>query len=99
MAMFGRLVKLARSAQGRRLLNQAQKAARDPRNRERLQGARDRLRSGKIAPASDPRTGDARQNESAATGGGDAPGGGAGGRAGAQADKDADRASGGDVGR
>ena len=36
MAAIGRLIKLARSPQGRRLISEAQKAARDPKNRERL---------------------------------------------------------------
>ena len=36
MAAIGRLIKLAQSPQGRRLISEAQKAARDPKNRERL---------------------------------------------------------------
>ncbi len=51
MAMLGKLISLAKSPQGRRLLNQAQKAARDPQNRERLQQVRNRLRQGKTTPA------------------------------------------------
>ena len=43
MAFFGRLATFAKSPQGRRLINQAQKAARDPRNRERLEQVRARL--------------------------------------------------------
>jgi hypothetical protein len=41
--MFGRLIKLAGSPQGRRLLSQAQRAARDPKNRERVNQLRTRL--------------------------------------------------------
>ncbi len=51
MAMLGRLIGLAKSPQGRKLLNQAQKAARDPQNRERLQEVRSRFGKGKTAPA------------------------------------------------
>ncbi len=51
MAMFGRLVALAKSPRGRRLLSQAQKAARDPQNRERIEEVRARFRNGKAAPA------------------------------------------------
>ncbi len=51
MAMLGRLIGLAKSPQGRKLLNQAQKAARDPQNRERLQEVRSRFGMGKTAPA------------------------------------------------
>ena len=36
MAAIGRLIKLAQSPQGRKLFSEAQKAARDPKNRERL---------------------------------------------------------------
>ena len=43
MALFGRLVTLAKSPQGRKLLVQAQKAARDPQNRERLEKVRNRI--------------------------------------------------------
>jgi hypothetical protein len=43
MAMFGKLIRLARSPQGRRLINEAQKAARDPKNRERLAQVRQQL--------------------------------------------------------
>lgn len=45
MAFLGRLVTLAKSPQGRRLLAQAGKAARDPENRERLEKMRSRLQS------------------------------------------------------
>jgi len=51
MAMLGRLIGLAKSPQGRKLLNQAQKVARDPQNRERLQEVRSRFGKGKTAPA------------------------------------------------
>jgi len=51
MAMFGRLISLAKSPQGRKLLNQAQKAARDPQNRERLQEVGRRFRDGKTRPS------------------------------------------------
>lgn len=41
--MIGKLIKLANSQQGRRLLSEAQRLARDPKNRERLLQARARL--------------------------------------------------------
>jgi hypothetical protein len=47
MAMIGRLIRLARSPQGRRLISEAQKVARDPKNRERLIKARERLAKGR----------------------------------------------------
>ena len=65
MAMLGRLIGLAKSPQGRRLLNQAQRAARDPQNRERLQEVRSRLRKGKTAPAQDSQAADTRRIENA----------------------------------
>lgn len=43
MAAFGRLLQFARSPQGRKLIGEAQKAARDPRNRERLAKVRTRM--------------------------------------------------------
>ena len=43
-SLFGRLIRLARSPQGRRLLAEAQKAARDPKNRKRLNRLRARTR-------------------------------------------------------
>lgn len=43
MAMIGKLFRLARSPQGRRLISEAQKVARNPQNRERLVQARTRL--------------------------------------------------------
>jgi len=45
MALFGKLVSLATSPRGRRLLIQAQKASRDPQNRERLEKVRNRIQS------------------------------------------------------
>jgi len=54
MALLGRLVTLAKSPQGRRLLAQAQKAARDPQNRERLQQVRSRIQNRGDASAKDP---------------------------------------------
>ncbi len=54
MALFGRLVTLAKSPQGRRLLIQAQKAARDPQNRERLEKVRSRIRNRGDAAAKQP---------------------------------------------
>lgn len=54
MALFGKLVTLAKSPQGRRLLVQAQKAARDPQNRERLDKVRSRIQNRGAAPAKDP---------------------------------------------
>lgn len=50
-SIVGRLVKLASSPQGRKLLGQAQRAASDPKNRERIQQLRARLdRSGSGRP-------------------------------------------------
>lgn len=43
MALIGHLIKIARSPQGRRLIVEAQKAARDPKNRERIERVRDQL--------------------------------------------------------
>ncbi len=54
MALFGRLVTLAKSPQGRRLLVQAQKAARDPQNRERLEKVRSRIQNRGDAPPKAP---------------------------------------------
>ena len=54
MALFGRLVTLAKSPQGRKLLIQAQKAARDPQNRERLEKVRSRIRNRGDAAAKQP---------------------------------------------
>jgi len=45
MALFGRLVLLAKSPQGRRLLAKAGKAARDPQNRERLEKVRSKIQN------------------------------------------------------
>ncbi|MCA1703544.1 MAG: hypothetical protein LC808_09910, partial [Actinobacteria bacterium] len=73
MAMFGKLIGLAKSPQGRRLLSQAQKAARDPQNRERLREVRSRFGKGKITPAPDLPAADARKGESAAAGGAESP--------------------------
>lgn len=43
MPMLGRLMRLANSPQGRKLLSQAQKAAGDPKNRERIEQLRARI--------------------------------------------------------
>ncbi len=43
-SIVGSLIRLARSSQGRKLLGEAQKAARDPKNRERLEQLRARTR-------------------------------------------------------
>jgi hypothetical protein len=43
VAMIGRLIRFARTPQGRRLISAAQKAAQDPKNRERLLQAKARL--------------------------------------------------------
>ncbi|MBA2297223.1 MAG: hypothetical protein H0W14_04235 [Actinobacteria bacterium] len=66
MAMLGRLIGLAKSPQGRKLLNQAQKAARDPQNRERLQEVRNRFRDGKTSSGREGRAGTAREDPQAA---------------------------------
>ncbi len=53
MALFGRLILLAKSPQGRRLLAKAGKAARDPQNRERLEKVRSRIQNrGDASPKS-----------------------------------------------
>jgi len=53
MALFGKLAMLAKSPQGRRLLAQAGKAARDPQNRERLEKVRSRIQNrGDASPKS-----------------------------------------------
>jgi hypothetical protein len=43
MPMIGRLARLARSPQGRKLLSEAQKLAKDPKNRERLENLRGKV--------------------------------------------------------
>jgi hypothetical protein len=45
MALLGKLVTLAKSPQGRKLLVQAQKIARDPQNRERLEKVRSKVQT------------------------------------------------------
>jgi len=45
MALLGKLAMLAKSPQGRRLLAQAGKAARDSQNRERLEKVRSRIQN------------------------------------------------------
>ena len=51
MGLFGRLTTLAKSQQGRKVIAQAQKAARDPQNRERLDKVRSRIQNrGGAAP-------------------------------------------------
>jgi len=53
MALIGKLAMLAKSPQGRRLLAQAGKAARDPQNRERLEKVRSRIQNrGNASPKS-----------------------------------------------
>lgn len=42
-SMFGRLIRLARTPQGRKLLGEAQKVARNPDNRRRLETLRARV--------------------------------------------------------
>ncbi len=69
MAMLGRLIGLAKSPQGRRLLNQAQKAARDPQNRERLQEVRNRFRDGKAGSSQAGRAPATREDQPPAPGG------------------------------
>ena len=64
MALFRKLVTFAKSPQGRRALAQAQKAARDPQNRERL--ARVRTRIQKRRAGADP-----ARSEPGASGSGD----------------------------
>ena len=68
MAMLGRLIGLAKSPQGRKLLNQAQKAARDPQNRERLQEVRSRFGKGKTAPAQNSQAANTQRVQKAAEG-------------------------------
>ena len=55
MALFGRF---AKSPQGRRLLVQAQKAARDPQNRERLEKTRSRIQKRGDTPGQNSRCSD-----------------------------------------
>ena len=54
MELFGKLVTLAKSPQGRRLLVQAQKAARDPQTRERLEKLRSKIQNRGAATANHP---------------------------------------------
>ena len=42
-SIIGRAIKLARSPQGKRLIAEAQKAARDPKNKQRIEQLRSRL--------------------------------------------------------
>jgi len=97
MAMFGKLIGLAKSPQGRRLLSQAQKAARDPQNRERLQEVRSRFRNGKTTPAQGAQAADPQRDQQAATGGEETAGSGSDGRAGGQSGEAAGRPSAGTV--
>jgi hypothetical protein len=54
MALFGKLVTLAKSPQGRKLLAQAQKAAQDPQNRDRLEKVRSKIQNRGDATAKHP---------------------------------------------
>lgn len=54
MALFGKLVTLAKSPQGRKLLAQAQKAAHDPQNRDRLEKMRSKIQNRGDATAKHP---------------------------------------------
>jgi hypothetical protein len=54
MALFGKLFTLAKSPQGRKLLVQAQKAVRDPQNRERLEKVRSKIQNRGAATANHP---------------------------------------------
>ena len=52
MSLFGRIEKLARSPQGKKLMTQAQQLANDPRTKRRIDEARRRLTNrGKPPPA------------------------------------------------
>lgn len=73
MALLGKLISLAKSPQGRKLLSQAQKVARDPQNRERFQEVRSRFRDGKSAPPPDHQTVAAREDENGPLGRDEAP--------------------------
>lgn len=42
-SILGRAIRLARSPQGKRLIAEAQKAARDPKNKQRVEQLRSRL--------------------------------------------------------
>lgn len=42
-SIIGRAIKLARSPQGKRLIAEANKAARDPKNKQRIEQLRSRL--------------------------------------------------------
>lgn len=49
-SMLGRLIRLANSPQGKRLLSEAQKAARDPKNKARVDQVRRRLKKDPPGP-------------------------------------------------
>ena len=42
-SLIGRAIRLAKSPQGKRLIAEAQKAARDPKNKQRIEQLRSRL--------------------------------------------------------
>ena len=42
-SLIGRAIRLARSPQGKKLIAEAQKAARDPKNKQRIEQLRSRL--------------------------------------------------------
>ena len=43
-SLIGRAIRLAKSPQGKRLIAEAQKAARDPKNKQRIEQLRSRLK-------------------------------------------------------
>jgi hypothetical protein len=56
MSMIGRLVRLAQSPQGRKLLREAQKVATDPKNRARLENLRGKVaKPGADGPSASPK--------------------------------------------
>lgn len=48
MSLFAKVAKLASTPQGRRMIEQAKRAARDPENRRKVEGAVRQLRSKKV---------------------------------------------------
>jgi hypothetical protein len=64
MSMIGRLARLARSPQGRKLLGEAQKVATDPKNRKRLENLRGKL----VTPGTDETPGASKSKSKPASG-------------------------------
>ncbi|PRX49490.1 hypothetical protein B0I33_103527 [Prauserella shujinwangii] len=56
-SLFSKLVRIARSPQGRRAIEQARRAAKDPRTRQQAKEAVDRLRGRGKGPGAPPPAG------------------------------------------